>query len=73
MLTGTHPFAAATVDECHRAVLESRFTPLTAEAPDLPAATQAFFEHAFTSDAARRPPSARALLGELERAVTQPS
>jgi tRNA A-37 threonylcarbamoyl transferase component Bud32 len=73
MLTGTHPFAAATVEECHRAVLAARFTPLAAGPADLPSATQTFFEHVFTSDASQRPSSALDLFGELERALTAPS
>ena len=69
MLTGTHPFAAATPDESHRAVLAGRFTPLAAGPSDPPSAAQAFFDRVFASDAAERPPSARALFGDLERAL----
>ncbi len=69
MLTGTHPFAAATIEESHRAVLAGRFTPLAAEPSGPPPAAQAFFDRAFASDPAERPPSARALFGHLERAL----
>jgi len=69
MLTGTHPFAAATIEESQRAVLAGRFTPLAAEPSGPPPAAQAFFDRAFASDVAERPPSARALFGDLERAL----
>ncbi len=71
MLTGAHPFAAATVDDCHQAVLAGRFTPLVEGATDAPSTAQTFFEHAFTTNVAQRPSSARDLFGELERALAQ--
>ena len=69
MLTGAHPFAAATSDDSHRAVLEGRFTPLDAHLPDVSAGAGAFFTRAFASDATGRPASARALLADLEGAL----
>ena len=69
MLTGKHPFAAATPEDSHSAVLRGRFTPLDVHLPDPPLLTAgAFFNRAFASDAAQRPSSVRALLGDLERA-----
>ncbi len=50
-------------------MLAGRFTPLPAEPSGPPPAAQAFFDRAFASDAAERPPSARALFGDLERAL----
>ena len=64
-----HPSAAATPDEGHRAVPAGRFTPFAAGPSDPPSAAQAFFDRVFASDAAERPPSARALFGDLERAL----
>ncbi len=69
MLTGTHPFATATPDDSHRAVLAGRFTPLAAASSDPLGAVQPFFERAFAADVAKRPASARALLGDLEHAL----
>ena len=68
MLTGTHPFAAAKPDS-HSAVLQGRFTPLDVHLPDASIPAGAFFDRAFASDAAERPSSVRALLGDLERAL----
>jgi len=69
MLTGAHPFAGATIDETHQAILGARSTPVATHLPDAPSGAQAFFARAFASAPAERPPSARALLGDLERAL----
>ena len=69
MLTGAHPFAGATIDETHQAILGARSTPVATHLPDAPSGAQAFFARAFASDPAERPPSARTLLEDLERAL----
>ena len=68
MLTGAHPFAGATIDETHQAILGARSAPVATHLPDAPSGAQAFFARAFVSDPAERPPSARALRADLERA-----
>ena len=68
-LTGIHPFAAATPEDSHSAVLQGRFTPLDVRLPDASLPAVAFFGRAFASEAAQRPSSVRVLLGDLERAL----
>jgi serine/threonine-protein kinase len=70
MLTGAHPFAGATVAECHAAVLAGRFAPLATHLPDAPARWQEFFARAFSLNPSARPKSAQALFAELERALS---
>ena len=69
MLAGAHPFAGATIDETHQAILGARYPPVATHLPDAPPGAQAFFARAFASDLSERPPSAHALLEDLERAL----
>ena len=59
----------ATIDETHQAILGARCAPVATHLPDAPSGAQAFFSRTFASDPAERPPSARALFGDLERAL----
>ena len=69
MLTGAHPFAGATIDETHQAILGARCAQVASHLPDAPPGAQAFFTRAFAADPAERPPSATALLEDFERAL----
>jgi len=69
MLTGAHPFAGSASAPVHAALLEGRFTPVSAHLPDAPSTWQEFFERAFALESQRRPSSAPMLLSELERAL----
>ena len=67
MLTGAHPFAGATIDETHQAILGARCAPVATHLPAAPAGAQALFARAFAVDPADRPGSAAALLRGFEQ------
>jgi len=68
-LTGALPFAAAVAADRRRAVLEGRFTPVSAHLNAAPPRYQAFLDRCFATDRTRRPPSALGFLDELKRAL----
>lgn len=69
MLTARHPFAAATPEESHRAIVQGRFTPLDEYLPHASDLARAFFGRVFARDAAERPTSVRVFLADLEGAL----
>jgi len=70
MLTGSPPFPGRTVAECHSAILDGRFTPISTHLPEGPARWQEFFARCFARDPKRRAGTARALHNELEQILT---
>jgi serine/threonine-protein kinase len=71
MLTGQHPFAAATPEDSQSAVYQGRFTPLDSHLADAPAGASAFFRRAFAPEAGERPSTAGALLADVEHALRE--
>jgi hypothetical protein len=68
MLTGAHPFPATSVGPMHYAIINGRFTPLSAHLPDAPAEWQQFFERALSPKTAARPQSAKEFISAVGRA-----
>ena len=67
MLAGAHPFAGATIDETHQAILSARCAPVATHLLDAPPGAQAVFAQAFAMDPDARPGSAAALLRQFEQ------
>lgn len=68
MLTGVHPFPAASVGQMHYAIVNGRFSPLSTHLPDAPAEWQQFFERALCPKTAVRPQSAKEFVSTLGNA-----
>ena len=70
MLTGTHPFLAATVAGVHAAVLQGRYKPVHEALPGASVGLDDFFASALDTDRARRPDSANDFLLRFEQSVS---
>ena len=66
MLTGKHPFAAASRFELERAITAGEASPLAAYLPGTRPNWQEFFDRALARDSARRPDSPGSFFSELE-------
>ena len=69
MLTGTHPFAAASSFELERAIAGGKATPLAAYLPATRPCWQDFFDRALACESTRRPDSPKSFFSQLERAL----
>jgi len=66
MLTGAHPFAAASGFELERAIAAGEATPLAAHLPATRPSLQEFFDRAFACESTRRPDSPGSFFSQLE-------
>ncbi len=69
ILTGAHPFRAATVAESHKLILAGRLVPFRQHFPESASAVDSFFAAALSPDSKERPPSATTLLAQLKAAL----
>jgi len=69
MLTGAHPFPAASVAQMHYSIVNGRFTPISTHLPDAPAEWQQFFERALSPKSEVRPQSAKEFISTLGKAL----
>ncbi len=69
MLTGAHPFPATSVGPMQYAIINGRFTPLSAHLPDAPAEWQQFFERALSPKTAAWPQSAKEFISAVGKAL----
>ena len=67
MLTGAYPFAGATIDQTHQAIMSGRFSAVSIHLPGAPPGAQAVFERVFAVDPTGRPGSAAELLRVFEQ------
>jgi serine/threonine-protein kinase len=73
LLTGTRPFAGGPVTAQARQHVEDAPDKATEAAPELPAAIDAVFDRGLAKDPRDRPPTAVALVTEIERALAAPT
>ena len=73
LLTGQRPFAGGPVTAQARQHAEDQPAKATEAAPELPVAIDAVFGRALAKDPRERPPTAAALVDEIERALATPT
>jgi serine/threonine protein kinase len=70
MLTGTYPFRGSTLAEYQQAMLAGSAVPLREHIPNATPAIDRLFAAALSPDCKKRPPSANALLAQLEATLS---